>query len=198
MEGKIDASFATVQRDFFTSGMAAEIGATAFAVWVCIKQHADYGTGKAFPSVRRLADLCGLSTNTVMKNLKILEGANLLRVAGNRKNNGRTYIACERLAVRLGEILVCTVVVDYVPARMREQINKISDALASGKPEALAEVRIIAGDGFKFDPASGVFKASVPVSQLPAPNPQDEHFKSIGEGMLGKIRTKRLASVEKS
>jgi hypothetical protein len=38
MEGRIDASFQTVQRDLFTSGMAAQIGMNAFGVWLAIKQ----------------------------------------------------------------------------------------------------------------------------------------------------------------
>ena len=79
MEGRIDASFQTVQRDLFTSGMAAQIGMNAFGVWLAIKSHADYNTGKAWPGMRRLADLTGLSLGLIHKSVQILVESHLLR-----------------------------------------------------------------------------------------------------------------------
>ena len=52
MEGRIDASFQTVQRDLFTSGMAAQIGMNAFGVWLAIKSHGF--TPREEPIVKRL------------------------------------------------------------------------------------------------------------------------------------------------
>ena len=54
MQGRIDTSFQTLQRDLFSSGLAAKIGMNAFGVWLAIKSHADYNTGKAWPGMRRL------------------------------------------------------------------------------------------------------------------------------------------------
>lgn len=45
-QASIDASFTTAQRDMFESGLVAEIGANAFAVWMALKHHADFNTGK--------------------------------------------------------------------------------------------------------------------------------------------------------
>ena len=40
--GDIDTTYYTQQRDMFTSGLAADIGVSAFAVWHAIKWHADF------------------------------------------------------------------------------------------------------------------------------------------------------------
>ena len=90
MQGKIDTSFATVQRDFFASGLAAEIGMNALGVWLAVKQHADFNSGKAWPGVRRLAEWTGLNKDTVSKQLKVLEAHRLLR--SSARGRGKTYI----------------------------------------------------------------------------------------------------------
>ena len=46
IEGNIDSSFTTEQRDLFASGIVAEIGVNAYAVWSAIKFYADYNTGQ--------------------------------------------------------------------------------------------------------------------------------------------------------
>ena len=45
IRGDIDTTYHTQQRDMFASGLAAEIGVNAFAVWHAIKSHADFQTG---------------------------------------------------------------------------------------------------------------------------------------------------------
>lgn len=41
MQGQVDTSFETLQRDIFASGMAATIGMNACGVWIAIKSQAD-------------------------------------------------------------------------------------------------------------------------------------------------------------
>ena len=67
MQGRINTSFATYQADLFESGLVAQIGPNAFALWSAIKAHADYQTGLAYPSIRRLMELTGLASATVQK-----------------------------------------------------------------------------------------------------------------------------------
>ena len=57
--GDIDTTYYTQQRDMFASGLAAEIGVNAFAVWHAIKSHADFQTGVSWPGIRRLMLLTG-------------------------------------------------------------------------------------------------------------------------------------------
>lgn len=165
---RIDASFSTLQRDLFESGLAATIGANAFAVWCAIKSHADYSTGKAWPGSRRLAELTGLSKPTVLAAIHTLIDAMLLRVDKTRPSGGRTYVARERLDVRLGERVLCTVVIDYVPAKLRGQLRAVEEALRGGSRIEDAAVDIIPGPGMVWDAAAGVLKGTVAPADLPA------------------------------
>lgn len=181
MEGRIDASFQTVQRDLFTSGMAAQIGANAFVVWLAIKSHADYNTGKAWPGMRRLADLTGLSLGPVHRAIQVLLEAHLLRVEKESKGGrrGQTYVACERMDVRLGSRILCTVVLDYVPATLRQSINSIDQALKTGEAgaETFAQCRILPGPGLSFDERSGSFKGVISSAEIPLPDLTEEQMK---------------------
>lgn len=188
MDGKIDSTFGTFQRDMFESGLAAEIGANCFITWVAIKSHADFNTGKAWPSLRRMADITGLSVNTVQKALKQLQAAHLLRVvkSGNQRASAR-YIARERLDVRLGDRLLCRIVIDYVPAAIREQLHKISETLKSGErnPDAFSQVEIIPGDGFAWNPSTGTLQGAISVKEIPRPNRAEIDAEKFAASALG-------------
>lgn len=191
MEGRIDSSFTTEQRDLFASGMVAEIGVNAYAVWQAIKYYADFSTGEAFPGMRTLGTKLGLSQPTVQRAVKNLEAAKLLRVTkGHTKRRGQTYVARERLRVALGNTVLCTIIVDYVPNNLRQRLNRIEQALTTGEadPEAFAEVEIIPGDGFTWDPAAGVLRGRVAAKEIPPDaNNADDYHRQLGESILEKI-----------
>ncbi|MNS83680.1 hypothetical protein D3C72_1174760 [compost metagenome] len=189
MLGKIDASFTTEQRDLFASGIVAEIGVNAYAVWSAIKFYADYNTGHAWPGMRTVGEKLGLSAATVKRAIDVLEAASMVRVVKeSTRRRGQTYIARERMAVRIGSALICTIVVDYVPSKFRGQVNRIAMALegAETDPDAFSEVEVIPGPGFAWDAVSGRLRGQIAASQLPPPV-HDDHMQRIGEAMLAKI-----------
>ena len=192
MEGRINTSFATYQCDLFESGLVAQIGPNSFAVWCGIKSHADFNTGVSWPSIRRLMELTGLASATVQKCLRNLEEHRLLR--SEVKNKKRYYLAREKLDVNLGSRLICTIVVDYVPSKMRGQIARVKAALEAGEddPEALAAVEIVPGPGFTYDARAGVLRASIRASELPAGEPEPLH--QIAAGIAARARKTALAA----
>lgn len=171
MEGRIDSTFGTFQRDMFESGLVSEIGANCFVIWIAIKTHADFNTGTAWPSIRRIASITGLADKTVQKALKDLQTHHLLKVTktGNQRQSTR-YIARERLDVRLGNILLCRIVMDYIPAKIRGTMNSIQQTLKTGErnPEAFTQVEIIPGDGFIWNAQTGTLQSEIPIKELPA------------------------------
>lgn len=172
MQGRVDTSFQTVQRDLFSSGLAAQIGMNAFGIWLAIKSHADYQTGKAWPGMRRLGELTGLSLGSVSNSVQTLVDAKLLRVvvqAKGKSRRGNTYIARERLDVRIGERVICTIVLDYVPAQLRLQVGKIDQALRMGETDAevFAECEVLPGPGFTWSAETGSMRASIPARDIP-------------------------------
>ena len=193
MKGEIDTSFFTNQRDLFTSGMAAQIGMNAFGVWLAIKSHADFNTGHAWPGMRTLADLTGLSLASVQKCVKTLLDAKLLRLVeeGKGKRSAK-YIPRERLDVRLGTRVICTIVIDYIPTRMKERLERIGAHISGKKddPEALTLATIIPGPGFTWDEKYGELKASIPTAELPSHNDVD------GETAIKNDLQKRILAIK--
>lgn len=169
MQGNVDTSFQTMQRDLFNSGMAAHIGMNAFGVWLAIKNHADYNTGECWPGMRRLAELTGLAVGSVQKATKTLVEAKLLRIEqGKRKGN--TYVARERMDIRLGAKVLCTIVLDYVPRNLKQRLEELERNIKTGsKDEAIwTHVEIIPGQGFEWDSKEKLLRAKVDSSEFPA------------------------------
>lgn len=191
MEGRIDSSFTTEQRDLFASGIVGVIGVTAYAVWHGIKYYADYNTGKAFPGMRTIAGKLGISTGSVSNAIKSLEKAKMLRIVqGHSKRRGQTYIARERMSVTVGSTTLCTIIIDYVPERLRGQIKRIGESLKTGEddPEAFAQIEIIPGEGFVWDENSRTLRGKIPASKLPpASHDSDLYHQQIGREILAKI-----------
>ena len=197
MKGEIDTSFETLQRDLFASGMAAEIGANAFVVWLAIKSHADYQTGVCWPSVRKLAELTGLSSVTVQKCLKTLTEANLLRVESEGKGTRSTrYVARERMTVRIGDQVICVIAIDYVPAHLRKRLDKLSEAIKTGSndEDAFATCDIIPATGFNWDSNTKTLRKQIALKDLPASEGTDVYGEI--ENALGQ-RVKALESKAK-
>jgi hypothetical protein len=173
IQGRINTTFGTYQADLFESGLVAQIGVSAFAVWAAIKAHSDYQTGIAWPSIRRLMLLTGLASATVQKCLDTLEASHLLR--SETKNKRRYYVARERLDVSIGSRVLCTIVVDYVPSVMRDKLKRVKDALSTGgDPDAFAQVDIIPGTGFVWDEKAKILRASIPADEIPEPETQGQ------------------------
>jgi len=168
IQGDIDTTYTTHQRDMFTSGLVAEIGPSAFATWHAIKWHADFQTGQSYPGIRRIAEITGMSTPTVVTSIKVLKAANLLRTSGKRGQQD-VYIACERLDVRVGSRVICTVVVDFVPAEMREKLAALKKAGSgvSSEDDVWAQVRLIPGPGMILDKSTGTYEGKMLADAVP-------------------------------
>lgn len=197
LKGRVDSSFTTEQRDLFASGIVAEIGVNAYAVWHAIKYFADYSTGHAWPGMRKIGAKIGLSQQSVMRAVESLQAAHMLRiVTPHTKRKGQTYIARERMSVTIGATTLCTIVIDYVPERLRGQVKRLTDAINKGEddPEAFAEVEIIPGPGFEWDAATRTLKGKIGASQLPpADTESDDYHRKIGEAYLSRILDKSAA-----
>ena len=190
IEGNIDSSFTTEQRDLFASGIVAEIGVNAYAVWSAIKFYADYNTGHAWPGMRKIGEKLGLSAATVKRAIDQLEKSKMVRiVAESTRRKGQTYIARERMCIRLGNRVLCTIVIDYVPGTLRGKINRLENALTTGEadPEAFAEVEIIPGEGFEWDSQSKSLKGKVAAKDIPRAPDGDDYHRKIGEAILGRL-----------
>jgi len=167
LTGSIDTTFVTMQRDMFTSGLAAEIGVTAFAVWHGIKFHSDFNNGEAYPGIRRIAEITGTAPSTVQIAIKVLLAKNLLRV--RKKGPKNIYVPRERMDVRVGGRVIATVVVDYVPVEMRERLASLKSATSSeiDNADVWAQVDLLPGPGMVLDHKTGTFSGSMRADEVP-------------------------------
>lgn len=173
MQGKIDTSFQTVQRDMFSSGLAAELGPNALVCWLAVKNHADFNNGHSWPGVRAIAETIGISKSNVDRLVDELVEKKMLRVVkkGVPTKRGQTYVARERMCIRLGDRVLCTIYVDYIPSGFREKLHKIAESLKTGEndPDAWAEVEIVPGPDFVWDAARGSLMGKVKIDQAALP-----------------------------
>jgi DNA-binding Lrp family transcriptional regulator len=158
----LDTTYLSMQREMFRNGLFRKIGAGAYSVWSAIKSFADFGTGECWPSIRLLSEDLGMSTETVQRAIRILEKAHMLRVIRGRPNR---YVARDRMDFRFGDTLLCVVVVDYAPARVKEALEAVKDNLegrsAGPLPSAArAMVEIIPGPGMAWDQETGRLRGS--------------------------------------
>lgn len=146
----------------FASGLVANIGVNALGVWMAIKSHADFRTGEAFPGVRRLMEVTGLASATVQKGLATLLDAHLLRIA-RKRGQQHVYIARERMDVRVGQRVLCTIVIDYVPVAMRERLAMLKAASDGdvGAQEIWTHVDVLPGPDLEWDAAAKRLKGIV-------------------------------------
>jgi hypothetical protein len=176
MKSTIDTSYTTAQQDLFASGLAAQIGPAAYTLWNAIKQHADNATGESDPGMRRLAQMTGMGLGTVSDSVKILERNRLLRVLEKGKGKaGTRYIARERMDIKVGKTVICTIVIDYIPWHIGKRIQEIGEAVnKEGRvdPDALAECEIIPGPDFRWDPEKGLLHAAMKQTNL-RPEPEE-------------------------
>jgi DNA-binding transcriptional regulator YhcF (GntR family) len=171
IQGDIDTTYYTQQRDIFTSGLAADIGVSAFAVWHAIKWHADFNTGESYPGIRRLAEITGTAPMTVQTAIKVLVEKHLLRIRKVGQKN--VYVARERIDVRVGNRVISTIVVDFIPDQMRERLARLKAAgggdLAAA--DVWAQVDLLPGPGMVLDKATGTFSGSMRADEVPEQMP---------------------------
>ena len=109
-------------------------------------------------------------------------------VKGSTKTRGQTYIARERISVRLGNRVVCIIVFDYIPARLRGQIMELEKALLNpdASTDVFADVEIIPGNGFEWDSSSGRLRGRIHASELPKEDTGTE-LSSIQDAILKRL-----------
>lgn len=190
IRGKVDTTFTTERRDMFGSGIVAEIGANAYVVWSAIRYFADFETGKAFPGMRTLGAKTGLSAMSVKRAIDLLEANHLVRIVApavssksGKGSRGQTYIACDKMTVYLGELVLCHIVIDYIPNHVSKTYAALNQSVLSGKLDAgpMATVQIIPGAGFQWDPEKHrLVNPAVPVSAIPRDiNPIKENIDKL-------------------
>ena len=95
-EKTVKALWFHIVREQVQSGEIARVGAVPWAVYCAVKSHTGLETGDAFPSNARIAELVGVSMDTVQRALKKLAEAGLVS-AVKRRGRGSSYSVNEKI-----------------------------------------------------------------------------------------------------
>ena len=102
-ELRVDNLWIHVVRGLIKDKVIAQVGAPAFCVYIAIKAHTDLDTGNAWPSVATLGEQVGISKETVLRSLKTLVEAGLLKVEKRGRSNSYSVIEKINLVAQSGE-----------------------------------------------------------------------------------------------
>jgi DNA-binding MarR family transcriptional regulator len=121
----IDTSFFSLFRQMFKQGTVAKIGVYAWAVYTCIKSHADFNDGLSFPTRKQLSEETGLSERQVQRSLKVLEKEGLLTKSKDWNRN--VYRIKEKLTDKQTVITW-----DHLPAALKKARQELQNFLLTG------------------------------------------------------------------
>lgn len=163
----IDTSFFTLFRQMFKQGTVAKIGVYAWAVYTCIKSHADFNDGISIPTRKQLAEETGLSERQVQRALKILEEEGLLTKSKEWKRN--IYRIKEKLVDQQ------TVVTwDHLPAALKKARQELQNFLLTGNAK---DAKIIHVEHLTINIVQGdqnIFNAHTQLEKIPDPQLREQ------------------------
>ena len=118
-ELRVEAQWYHVMRGQVLDGLISRIGAPAWAVYSILKAHTNFRTGDAFPSQQTIAELMGVSVDTVNRAMKVLLEQGI--VEQRREGRKNHYFIREQIAVLDDNDQVVAYAHDrYVPAEFEQ------------------------------------------------------------------------------
>lgn len=86
----VSKGFLQLPHDAFTSGLVAEMGPTAFAVWCVLLRHANGSGTRCYPSHATIAKQAGISVRSSMRAVEKLESLELIEVQRRQDDATKT------------------------------------------------------------------------------------------------------------
>jgi len=121
------------------SGDVAKMGPHALTVYVVVKSHTNFSTGRSFPSLDTIVEKSGVSRAQVMRSLTTLEGLGYLTKSKTGRNN--TYSVREKVEIQdAGGRPTHVATWDYLPASVQAAVADLKNVLVSG---TAADARIV-------------------------------------------------------
>jgi DNA-binding transcriptional ArsR family regulator len=120
-------------------GELAKMGPSAFATYCVIKSHANFSTGKAFPSVETICKKSGISERQVKRDLLTLEQHGYIVKEKQGRNN--IYTLREKILITdhtgkpAGQATW-----DYLPDAVRTAVADVKNVLMSG---SFADAKVV-------------------------------------------------------
>lgn len=128
-----------VFRDMIESGDVAKIGPHATTVYLVVKAHTNFSTGRAFPALETIAEKSGVSLAQVKRCLATLEEFGYIKKAREGRRN--LYTLREKVLISDEHGRPQAVATwDYIPDTVKHAVADLKNVLVTGE---LAGARIV-------------------------------------------------------
>lgn len=128
---KAETTWFHVFKDMIDSGDMAKIDGSAIKVYLVIKSHTNFATGRAFPGIDTICKDTGLSESQVMRCIKMLEQHGYIEKTKTGRRN--LYTLKEKVSIVDDEGKPTAVATwDYIPNGVREAVADLKNVMVTG------------------------------------------------------------------
>jgi len=118
-------------RDMIESGDVAKIGPHAVTVYLVIKAHTNFSTGRAFPAIETIVEKSGVSVAQVKRELKTLEAFGY--ITKEKKGRHNVYTLREKVSIKSDDGRPAAVATwDYLPSSVQHAVADLKNVMISG------------------------------------------------------------------
>lgn len=129
---KAETTWFHVFRDMIESGDVAKMGPHAVTVYLVIKAHTNFSTGRAFPALETLAEKSGISESQVKRSITKLE--KLGYIGKEKKGRSNIYTLREKVQVTDEYGRPAAVATwDYLPSSVSHAMADLKNVLMTGE-----------------------------------------------------------------
>ena len=137
---KAETAWFHIFKTMIDNGDVARMGPYAVTVYLVIKSHTNFATGRAFPALETIAEKSGVSLAQVKRELKTLENSGTSRP---RKRGGRITTPCAKNRDPGRHRTPSAVATwDYLPAPVSEAVADLKNVIMTGDTSGARVVHI--------------------------------------------------------
>ena len=128
---KAETTWFHVFRDMIENGDVAKMGPHAVTVYLVIKAHTNFSTGRAFPALETIVEKSGISESQVKRSIKTLEEFGYV----SKEKKGRSNIYTLREKVQVTDEHgrpAATATWDYLPSSVSHAMADLKNVLMTG------------------------------------------------------------------
>jgi DNA-binding transcriptional regulator YhcF (GntR family) len=136
---KAETTWFHIFKDMIDGGDIAKMGAHATTVYLVVKAHTNFSTGRAFPSIETIVEKAGISESQVKRSLNTLEEFGYITKQKKGRNN--IYTLREKVAITDESGRPAAVATwDYLPTTVSHAVADLKNVLVTGD---IAGARIV-------------------------------------------------------
>ena len=138
---KAETAWFHIFKTMIDNGDVAKMGPYAVTVYLVIKSHTNFSTGRAFPALETISEKSGVSLAQVKRELKTLE--KLGYISTEKRGRSNNYTLREKIEIRDDAGRPSAVATwDYLPASVSAAVADLKNVMMTGDTSGARVVHI--------------------------------------------------------